>query len=998
MKQLNELTGVVDTTERLTFTFNRKKYSGFKGDTIASALYREGVRVFSRSFKYHRPRGLMCLSGSCPNCMVNVDGTPNLRACVTPLEPGAQVTSQNAWPSPQTDLMGFFDHLGSFLPVGFYYKTFMRPKTMWPVYEMILRNVAGLGKLDPRPEGYQEIEYEKQYRHAEVTVVGGGPAGMSAALAAAGLGARVVLIDENLALGGHLRYHKGDRRPSISPIIPFVNGEASDFTGLARKLSQAVYASENIEVLLGASAFGWYEGNLLGVVQVDRLIKLRTDQLVVATGQMEQPLVFENNDLPGVFLGSGLQRLAHLYGVKPGERAVVVTNNDYGWHVAVDLLAIGVEVSMVAEARRQMPDCPAAAHVRASGVPVLAGYTILKAQGKSSVEAALLIELGEDGAPIPGEDTPTGEDTPGGSEVAVACNLIAVSMGFVPNNALLCQSGAQIAHDPSLDNFRVSSFPPAVLGAGHAVATDGVDSLVLEGRAAGLQAALRLERLDEGIKRQGSSQLIDSQRRLDRARSPKEHQLAFRTLASVPGKSRKKFVCYCEDATEKDLRDAIAEGFDDIETLKRYSTVSMGPCQGKMCSLNTIRVCAHETGRSIAETGRTTSRPPFVPVKLGVLAGRKLEPTRHTPMHHQHLALGAKMMDAGQWKRPEHYGDPHAEVLAVHEKVGVIDVSTLGKIEVFGPDSLPFLERIYTNRFANLKIGRIRYGVMCTEEGVIFDDGVVARLGEGHYYLTTTTSGIGGVYEWLTWWLATWRLQVHVENVTADYAAVNLAGVCARETLAKLTDLDLSSEAFPYLHLRQTDVAGVPTRLMRIGFVGEMGYEMHFPAPYGPYIWQALMQAGAEFGIRPFGVEAQRVLRLEKGHIIVGQDTDALSDPLGAGLDWTVKLDKPDFIGKAMLASRKKRGLREMLIRFEMINPGSVPGEGEQIVENGRFIGRVTSARQSPTLEKSIGMGWIPPEKAAPGTRLQVRVNGRQEDAVVVAAAFYDPDGKRLRA
>ncbi|HEX6302969.1 MAG TPA: glycine cleavage T C-terminal barrel domain-containing protein, partial [Anaerolineales bacterium] len=448
---------------------------------------------------------------------------------------------------------------------------------------------------------------------------------------------------------------------------------------------------------------------------------------------------------------------------------------------------------------------------------------------------------------------------------------------------------------------------------------------------------------------------------------------------------------------EVDLLDAMAEGFDDIETLKRYSTVSMGPCQGKMCSLNTIRVCAEGNGRSIAETGRTTSRPPFVPVKLGLLAGRKLEPVRLTPMHHRHLALDAKMMNAGQWLRPEHYGDPHAEVMGVHQRVGVIDVSTLGKIELRGPHSLTFLERIYTAKFADLPVGHLRYGLMCNEEGVIFDDGVVGRLADDHYYVTTTTGGLSPVYEWLAWWLAAWDYQLDLFNVTTDYAAVNLAGPRARETLQKLVAIELSNLAFPYMHLQQAQVAGIPARLMRIGFVGELGYEIHIPAQYGDFLWEALMAAGSEFGIMAFGVEAQRVLRLEKGHLIVGQDTDALTDPFGAGLGWSVKLDKGDFIGKAMLAFRRQRGLRDQLVKFEMLDPAVVPGEGEQIVESGRFIGRVTSARYSPTLEKSIGMAWVPVSKATPGAKLSVRVNGSSQEVLVVARPFYDPEGSRLR-
>lgn len=985
MLQSKESLLSVDTTQKVTFTFDGKEYSGYKGDTLASALYRAGVRVFSRSFKYHRPRGLMCVSGACPNCLVNVNGTPNERACMTPLKEGLKVNSQNAWPSLDTDLMAVFDRLDAFLPVGFYYKTFIRPRAMWPLYETVLRHAAGLGEIDPSPQGREHSYYDKQYRHAEVTVVGGGPAGLSAALAAAGLGARVVLIDENPDLGGHLRYYRDEISPDISNYTAFVANGIADTIDFGHKLVRLVNAHENIELLLGATAFGWYEGNLLGVVQGDRLIKLRTAQLIVATGRIEQPLIFENNDLPGVFLGSGLQRLMRLYGIKPGNRALVVTDNDYGWRVAGDLLDTGVHVTALADTRPGRPETSVASQVSAAGVPLFSGYTIQKASGRSAVEGATLIRLSETGTPLPE------------TQEALSCDLIAISTGFVANNALIYQSGGRIVHDPDRDVFMVASFTPGVLGAGHALGDEGLQALIVGGRAAGLEAALHIDRLNGSVKPEGLASLTSLKQQLERARITSRRQTSALQFTSIPSQSKKKFICYCEDATEVDLLDAMAEGFDDIETLKRYSTVSMGPCQGKMCSLNAIRVCAEHSGRSIAETGRTTSRPPFVPVKLGLLAGRKLEPARHTPMHHRHLALGAKMMNAGQWLRPEHYGDPRAEVIGVHQRVGLIDVSTLGKIELRGPDSLPFLERIYTARFADLQVGRLRYGLMCSEEGVIFDDGVVGRLAGDHFYVTTTTGGLSSVYEWMAWWLAAWDYQLELFNVTTDYAAVNLAGPQARETLQKLAGMDVSNRAFPYMHLREAQLAGIPARLMRIGFVGELGYEIHVPAQYGDYLWKSLMAAGAEFGIAPFGVEAQRVLRLEKGHLIVGQDTDALTDPFGAGLGWSVKLDKADFIGKAMLAFRRQRGLRDQLVKFEMLDPSIVPGEGEQIVEDRRFIGRVTSARYSPTLEKSIGMAWVPPSKAAPGTQLHVRVNGSTQDARVVVQPFFDPQGSRLR-
>jgi sarcosine oxidase subunit alpha len=972
---LNKLL-IVDFDRMLGFTFDGKGYTGYHGDSVASALYRAGVRIFSRSFKYHRPRGLMTLDGTSPNDLVTVDGIPNVHASTTPLRTNMQVRGQNAWPSLSFDLMGIFDIASALLPVGFYYKTFIRPRAFWPLYEKVLRNAAGLGSIDPDPNQFEEAYFDKVYARAEVTIVGGGPAGMSAALAAAELGAQVTLIEKEPNLGGHLRISDfGLQNPDlgISKELELTNVNSS--LDLIEGLTNTVHAHPKITLLTNSTAFGWYDGNFIGVSQEKRLVKLRTDQLIVATGGFEQPLVFQNNDLPGIFLGGGLQRLMNLYDIKPGKRAVVVTTDEQGWYVARDLLNHDVEVAMLVDARPEIAESAITKQVREAGVSIKLGTTIKKALGKKSVRGVQLTQVDGDGEPL-----------------KLDCDLISVSGGFLANNVLLHQSGCKVEYDPACDDFVPSAYAPRILGSGQAVGTRGLEAILLEGYAAGLEAAARIGFSD------AKETLPDLREQLEAAKRANRSKDQIHSILHFPTDGNKSFVCICEDVVTKDVGVAVREGFDDIQTLKRYSTISMGPSQGKLCAKNTIKLLAGLTNQGIAETGTTTSRPPFTPVKLGVLAGRPLDPVRLTPMHHSHLQLGAKMMNTGEWKRPEHYGDPGAEVRAVRRAVGIIDVSTLGKIDVRGPEAVEFLERIYTGKFAGLKPGRLRYGLMCTEEGIILDDGVVALLAEDHFYLTTTSGGAGSVYEWLTWWATAWNSEVHITDQTASYAAINLAGPSARELLSKLTDIDVSNEAFPYMHMRHGGVAGIPARLMRIGFVGETGYEIHIPAEYGAHLWDTLMEAGGEFGIAPFGVEAQRVLRLDKGHIIVGQDTDALADPYGSGMGWAVKLDKPDFIGKPSLDRREQKIQDEKLVGFEMDDSTIVAAEGEQFVEAGQLVGRVTSARYSPTLERSIGLGWVNSNYAAVGSKLNLRTNGRLAQATVVNVPFYDPEGKRVRS
>jgi sarcosine oxidase subunit alpha len=531
----------------------------------------------------------------------------------------------------------------------------------------------------------------------------------------------------------------------------------------------------------------------------------------------------------------------------------------------------------------------------------------------------------------------------------IDCDLLVMSGGRQPAYSLLAQAGARVEYVPESGAFLPTEIPEGI---------EAVGSVAGEGLSAAIPAA---------------------------------------TYNGASGKG-KCFVCVCEDVTDKDLKRAIAEGFDSLELAKRYTTVTMGPCQGRLCHVPSIRVFARENESDPGTIGTTTARPPWGPVTLGVLAGRPHEPAQRSSIHHRHKELGGRMMWTGTWRRPHSYGDVEAEVQAVHGAVGLIDVSTLGKLLVIGPDAGEFLERLYPNRFGDMKAGRIRYAVLNTDAGRIMDDGTIARLSEDAYYVTTTSTGAGAVVEWFEWWNAVWGMDVQIADITGALAAVNVAGPRARELMSRLTDLDVSNEALSYLDARQGKIAGVPSLVLRIGFVGELGYELHFPSPYGEFVWDTILERGEDLGIRPFGLEPQRILRLEKMHILVGQDTDSESNVIEANMPWIVKFDKDDFVGKWALEHVQARGPREQLVGFEM-EDGRVPPEGGQVViKERRPVGRITSARWSPELRKVIGMAWVPPELARDGAEFFVTIDGGFDKAHVRLTPFFDPQGERLRS
>jgi sarcosine oxidase subunit alpha len=939
----------IERGRTVSFTFDGKRVEAYEGDTIGSALYAAGRRTFSRSFKYHRPRGLLCVSGSCPNCICSVNGAPGARACVEPVRDGITVEHVNALPSLEHDVMRATDILGGpFTPPGFYYKTFIRPRRFWPLYEKLLRNAAGLGKLrHEQPEREWRTEYRR--RHADVLVVGGGIAGLQAAIAAAELGADTVLVDEGARPGGQ----------------QLIELEGIDVAELVRRARDA-----GVEILSRGAALGYFDG-LVPVWQDDTLHQIRAARHVFATGTIEQPLVFAGNDLPGVMLAGGARRLAALYAVKPGERAVIATTSDRGLRAATALRDVGVEIVAVADLRAA--GGPAVDALRRTGVPVFTGHTVVEATGRKAVSRAVIAPVG------------------GGDEHRFQCDLVLVSGGAIPASSLVLQAGGQSAYDTARGHFALTQLPDGVYAAGELAGADGEEAVAISGELAGREAAHALGH--------GGP---ESDARIAEIRAQLSDGAASEVAVppAVSGSGRGKcFACVCEDVTSKDVHLSIEEGYDSIELSKRYTTVTMGPCQGRMCQLPAVRLMAQETGQSLADVGVTTARPPWVSVPMGILGGRPVEPAKRSAIHQRHRELGATIKWAGDWRRAYDYGDPEAEALAVNRAAGLIDVSTLGKLLVRGPEAGEFLDRLYPNRFSNLKPGRIRYGVISSDAGRIVDDGTICRIDEETFYVTTTSSGAGAVEEWFAWWEADWGHNVHLTDLTQGLGAVNLAGPRAREIMAKVTDLDCSNEAFPYLDGQQGVIAGVRCLILRIGFVGEVGYEIHFPAAYGQHIWDALLGAGEPVGLRPFGLEPQRILRLQKMHILVGQDTDSESTPFGAAMSWIVKLDKEqDFIGKWALEHYAGHTPAAALVGFTLAD-GDVPTEGAVVIdEAGSPAGQVTSSRHSPVLGRTIGMAWVPEALARDGARITISDEGRQLSAEIQTRPFYDPEGEVLRS
>ena len=994
--------GRIDRTAALKFTFDGRRLHGFKGDTLASALLANGIDVVGRSFKYGRPRGIFGHGAEEPNAIVQLGmgarSLPNQRATQVELYDGLAARSSAGAGAKR--LAAAFARA---TPAGFYYKMFMTPPALWRIWEQMLRRSAGLGVV---PDGADPDRYDKLNRHCDVMIAGAGPAGLAAALAAARRGARVIVADEQSEFGGSLLSSTtliGDR-----PAGDWVAATVAELEALG-----------NVVLLPRGTVVGYYDHNFLTILERrgdhldaaavpatrQRLHRVRAKQVVLAPGSIERPLVFANNDLPGVMLASAVSSYVNRYGVAPGERLVLATNNDHAYRTALDWQRIGREVVAVVDSRLQ-PNGVWPTAAKTAGIAVLDGHGVFEAAGKGRVRAALVAPLNAEGTALAGRPR------------RLDCDLIACSGGSNPSVHLSSQTGTRPVWSDAVVAF-LPGEPTRAFCAGAAAGATTVRASLAEGADAGAKAAAVAGFGDGTVAAMPGTD------------EPAEHLLQpLQPLFLVPHRKpvsrvAHQFVDFQLDVTAADIELAAREGYEAVEHVKRYTALGFGTDQGKLGNVNGVAILARALGQDIAATGTTMFRPAYTPATFGAIAGRDVaglfDPARHTPMHGWHETHGAAWEDVGRWKRPWYYPKPGEtmagavarECLAARNAVAMLDASTLGKIDIQGPDAAKFLDRVYAGGFMKLGVGRCRYGLMLKEDGMIFDDGVSVRLAEHRYLMHTTTGNAEAVLAWLELWRQTeWPdLKVYLTSVTDHWATVAVVGPRARDVVRKVCpDIDLAAQAFPFMSYRRGHVADAPARIFRISFSGELSFEVNVPAHHGLDVWHALIAVGEEFGITPYGTETMHVLRAEKGFIIVGQDTDGSMTPHDMGLDWAVRHGKRfGFIGERSLQlSDYQREDRLQLVGLKSVQSRDVIPEGAPIVTGRRakgtgervpIHGHVSSSYFSAALDHAIALAMVKGGRGRVGETVYCPLaDGRTLAAEIVNPVFYDPEGGRNHA
>lgn len=985
----------LDRSHPISFRFNGRNYRGLAGDTLASALLAAGETVLARSWKYHRPRGIVSCGVEEPSALVQLENAghtiPNAKMPEVELYEALNAQCVNPWPSPGKHLLSLNRWFTPLFPAGFYYKTFMWPAKAWLLYERFIRKAGGLGEA---PTQKDPERYVHQNVHCEVLIAGGGVAGLAAALVAGRSGARVILAELGATLGGSAhRLHGSIDGKTVSDWVRAAEAELATMA--------------QVRIIRRGVVFGYHDHNFLTIRESltdhlplgqrsgfrERLWRVRAHQVVLAAGAHERPMVFGNNDLPGVMLSSAIADYAQLYGVRVGQRLVFVTNNDSAYADALVMKQAGAQVTVVDVRAGNSVAGGLVQQADAAGIEVLRGFVPIQAYGGLVVTGLGVRQMVGDQA--------------NGEQRRLACDAIGMSAGWNPAIHLYSHAGGKAQWSDSAACFRPGAVPPNQFSVGACNATWTLSQTLLEASDAGAAAAAQAGFAATPTR----YQVIE----------PAAQAISAFWIAETDepvSRRAKAFVDYQNDVGASDIELAVREGFESIEHIKRYTALGFGTDQGKLGNINGMAVAARALGKPIDQVGTTTFRPNYLPISFGLMAGLErgdlFDPARKTSPHECHVAAGALFEDVGQWKRPWYFprGQEtldqavHREVLAVRNGVGMLDASTLGKIDIQGPDAAKLLNWLYTNSWLKLEVGRCRYGLMLDENGMVFDDGVTTRLGPDHFLMTTTTGGAARVLTWMERWVQTeWPdMKVYMTTVTDQWSTFAVVGPDSRTLLERVcTDVDLSATAFPFMSYRDGTVAGAPARVMRISFSGELSFEVNVPSHFGAYVWKALMAAGADLNITPYGTETMHVLRAEKGYIIVGQDTDGSISPYDLGMGGMVAKTK-DFLGRRSLSRSHTAGTgRKQLVGLLTDESQRVLPEGTQLTDHSQaspppvpMIGHVTSSYFSPTLKRSVAMAVVKSGTERLGQKVYAALaDGSYVAATLCSPVFYDPEGKR---
>ena len=950
----------LEREKQVSFTYEGKKFTAYEGDSITSALWASGEKVLGRSFKYHRARGVLSLANHDINVMLTDGVDTNIRGDVITVKDGMSLVAVNTLGGVKKDNLRFIEKLLSpFLVVGFYYKAFFRPRFMFPFWENIIRHGAGLGKVN---FNYPRIPKPKLNEHYDVLVVGAGPSGLSAALAASlDKQLKILIVDENKQAGGSLGY---DRAGSVSP--------QSQMEELLNEVSKAT----NITLRTNAYAGAYYTDHLIPIVEFSGITKVRAKTLIIATGAFEQPPVFRNNDLPGIMNGSAAQRMIYRYGIKPFNNGVVFTANDHGYRVALDLIHAGTNVKAVVDLRKAHLSNAITKELANHGVQIYAGHCIYEALASSddmAVKGVVICPFDEETNKAESEQSFT-----------IDCDGVAMSAGWASAAALLYQSGMKVKYDYTIEQFIPDSLPNGIFAAGKVNGIFDLEQRIADGARAAAEA-MRHMGMD-------NAPHITVQAHTGAAPSH------FFPVVSHP--KGKNFVDFDEDIQAKDFINAAKEGFDNIELMKRFTTVGMGPSQGKHSNMNAIRILARIRELPVEKIGSTTSRPFFHPTPIGHLGGRNFHPVRQSAIQSWHADAGAVFVDVGAWSRPAYYQKSNIAVeeliqqesVAVHNSVGIIDGSSLGKIEICGPDAVRFLEKFFTGKFSDQKVGEIRYALSIDESAVIADDGIISRVKDELFYLTIGTSNTAIVYREMQRWLQMWQLNVVLINVTGSYGIINVVGPKSVHVMSSLTQDALLSNLTAG-KVGETTIDDISVRIMCVTFVANIGYEIHVPADSMLAVWEKIIKAGTAYDIRPFGTDTQRLLRLEMGHYLPGYDTDGLTIPYELGCESELAMDKPFFVGQRSLKILAKKTLKKRLVPFALEDnfSGQMPEDCNLVIDNGEIKGRVTSISYSSKVDRVIGFAYVDPKKVEVGTQFEIKTdNGSMVKATVVKTPFLN--------